>query len=275
MSIAKPRFLNHAWDHDKIWEMNKTRLTITIDPGLLSRIDNLIDGKDLRNRSQAIEHLLEKQFASHINQAVILVGGEPDAISRSLKLISGQPLIRHLINLLKSYGISRIFITSDRDIFKLNEVISEHDGVTLIKEPKPLGTAGALANLKKELHSQPFIVMHGDIFTDINLADLVGFFQSQQTSATIAIKPALHQREFGTVIVQGSRINRFVVKPEKKGVGMVNTGVYVLNPEIISHLKTNQHTMLETEVFPELAKNRQLSGYIFDGIWYDVSKKHA
>lgn len=252
--------------------MSKTRLTITISPKILQNIDHLIDGRTIRNRSHAIEYLLNKQLLGQVSQAIILAGGKKDAIDNTLSPISGQPVIHHLISLIKSYGINDVFILTDQPSAGLKAAVKPYPEVEVIDQKPNLGTAGALLAAKNILSTSPFLVLHADIFTDINLTDLSGFHQSQTTLATIGVKPKLNKQEFGKAIMHGNLITEFTSHPKKSEVGMVNTGVYLINPSALDYLKPKAHLMLETDLFPLLASERQLSGFLFEGIWYDTSK---
>lgn len=252
----------------------KVRLTITLSDDVLSRVDQIIDGKEIRNRSHAIETLVSKQLYGEVSQAVVLAGGKAEAIDQALTAVAGRPLIEHLINLLKSYRIGKIMVLTDRQNKRLAGVLARFEGVELIVQSTNLGTAGALYEIKDNLGPQPVVVMHGDIFTDINLEDMVRFHLDQGAPVTIGVKPKLHQKEFGKAQMAGTKIEAFLSSPKEPGVGMVNTGVYIIDPKTLELLpKNNKPLMLETDLFPLLADKRQLNGFLFEGIWYDVSNR--
>ncbi len=253
--------------------MSKTRLTITISPQIVRELDKLIDGKIIRNRSHAIESLVNKQLMGQVSQAVILAGGSPEALERTITKVAGQPLITHTINLLTNYGIEHIFIVTDQNTAPLKQIIGDNSHVTIIKQPPNKGTAGALINTLDHLSPSPIIVIHSDIFTDINLLDLIRFHRDHQQEITIAVKPKLNQKEFGKAIMSGHRITKFLSKPNTAEVGMVNIGVYIINPSILRNIRKSQSLMLETDIFPKLAEKNQVAGYLFEGLWYDISNK--
>lgn len=254
--------------------MSKIRLTITIAPEIVAELDKLIDGKTIRNRSHAIESLVNQQLMGQISQAVILAGGSPAAIDRATTNVAGQPLLAHTINLLQSYGINHIFVITDQDPKTLAEIIDDARHIQIITQPPGKGTAGALVAAAKHLSPSPIIVIHSDIFTDINLLDFIRFHRDHGQEVTIAVKPKLNQREFGKAIMSGHRITRFLSRPDTSEIGMVNMGVYVINPSIILSLPKTTPLMLETDVFPQLAQQNQLAGYLFEGLWYDIAAKN-
>lgn len=251
--------------------MSKIRLTITISPEIILELDRLIDGQVIRNRSHAIESLVNRQLMGEVSQAVILTGGNPDALRYTTTLIAGRPLISHLINLIRSYGIHQIYILTDQAVKSLTAIVNDPK-VTIIHQAKKLGTAGALRDCGIHFSASPLLVLHGDIFTDINLIDLIRFHHDHGKDITLCVKPKLNHREFGKVIMNGHQVTKFLSKPDKSEVGMINTGVYLINPSILRHLPRKATLMLETDVFPKLAEDRKLTGFLFEGIWYDIPK---
>lgn len=253
--------------------MSKIRLTITIEPEIVKELDKLIDGRSVRNRSHAIESLVHQQLMSHTYQAIILAGGSPAAITRATTKIAGIPVINHLINLLKSSGVQHIYILTDQNPNPLQQAVNHASDVDIITQAKNLGTAGALVDIAPRLSPSPVIVIHGDIFTDINLIDFTRFHRQYDQEITIAVKPKLNQQEFGKAIMNGHRITQFLVKPETNEVGMINMGVYVINPSLLLSFPKTKPLMLESDIFPKLAQTRQLAGFLFEGIWYDIAAK--
>jgi dTDP-glucose pyrophosphorylase len=251
--------------------VSKSRLTITLSTDILNQIEHQIDGKHVRNRSHAIEKFLIQQLRGNISQAVILAGGNKQASKRLLTPISGQPLILHLYHLLTSYHISRIILLSDLPPSSVQPIIDLVPKVILVHQPPNLGTAGSLRHAQTKFSAKPILVLHGDIFTDINLADVIDFHQRQKSLATICVKPKLNQKEFGKVIMHGNQVTKFLSNPKESAVGMINTGVYILNPSVIDMIPANIPSMLETDIFPQLVNQHQLSAFVYEGIWYDVS----
>lgn len=135
-----------------------------------------------------------------------------------------------------------------------------------------MGTAGALKAAEGYLLDQPFLVFHADILTDINIADFVKFHSSQNKLATIAVKPRQAESDYGKVMLEGSEITDFIPESQDQGISIVNTGVYLFEPEVLSLIGSGTTTRLETDVFPKLAKMGELSAFLFQGIWFDISR---
>ncbi|HSG16287.1 MAG TPA: sugar phosphate nucleotidyltransferase [Anaerolineae bacterium] len=255
---------------------SKTRLTITLPPELLAEVDRLIDGQRIRNRSHAIELLLREGLKPAVDTAVLLAGG-PSAGGQvpALLPVKGQPLIIRTVNHLIAHGICSFVILAGGNEPRIREVLGEGSylgaQIQYVGEASPLGTAGALKAAERYLMSAPFLVFHADILTDINVTDLVKFHAAQERTATIAVKPRQSGPGYGKVLLEGTEITAFISDVQDHDISIVSTGVYVFEPELLSHIGEGGGTNLETDVFPKLAGQGELSAFPFQGIWYDVS----
>lgn len=253
----------------------KARMTITLSKDVLTRIDSLIDGKDIRNRSHAIEHLVRKSLEPKITTAVILAGSPEQKSIPSLSMIGDKQLIVIMLEHLKAFNIHEIYILAGAYAEHIKCVVGDGSkyGVTVryIEEPKPLGTAGSLTYVKKHIRHD-FLVLHGDVLTTIDLTSFIEFHKQEKTLATIAAKPRNQEKKYGQVLLEGNKIIEFRAEHEDRGIGIVNTGVYILKPDVFSLLKTGEHATLETHVFPRLAKQNNLAAFLFQGIWFDISR---
>jgi NDP-sugar pyrophosphorylase family protein len=143
--------------------------------------------------------------------------------------------------------------------------------IRYLRERQPRGTGGALKLAEPYLGTDPFLVIHGDVLTDIDIADFIDFHFNESSLATIAVKPRQAERYFGQVILQGNRITNFFESSREGGISIVNTGVYLFDPSVLGLIEDIGKTQLETEVFPRLARMGELSAFFFQGIWYDIS----
>jgi NDP-sugar pyrophosphorylase family protein len=135
-----------------------------------------------------------------------------------------------------------------------------------------MGTAGALKAAEEYLAHGPFLVVHGDVLTNINLPDFVNFHNNEKRMATIAVKPRNAEPKYGKVMLQGNRITDFFDEDRSEGISIINTGVYLFEPELLSLLVEGQVAKLEKDVFPRLAEMGELSAFLFQGIWFDISE---
>ncbi len=255
---------------------SKARLTITLARDLLRQVDRMIDNKTIRNRSHAIEMLLRQSLMSKVTTAVILAGGDSgDGPLPALLPIENTQLLFITIGHLVNFGISRIFILAGKNEAALRQVVGEGRfmGATVVyaREDQPLGTAGAVKTIEDKLADEPFLVIHADVLTNINLAEFIEFHKHENTLATIAVKPREAERTYGKVLLQGNKITDFSETNQSEGISIVNTGVYLLQPDALKLIELDQPAHFEKDLFPKLAAIHELSAFIFQGIWFDIS----
>ncbi|HLD86825.1 MAG TPA: sugar phosphate nucleotidyltransferase [Candidatus Nanoarchaeia archaeon] len=260
----------------------KERITITLDQKLLSQIDKRIDGLDIKNRSQEIELLLWDALGMNIpSKAVILVGGKgtrlkplTDRTPKGLIPIQGKAISEHLLDLFKKYGVTDVILS----VGHLKEEMKRHFGdgrklglnISYVEEDEPLGTAGPLRLCKKQL-KESFIVSNGDELKDINIARMFRLHKRKDALATIALTSVEDPSAYGVARLDGSRIVEFVEKPRKEDApsNLINAGFYILEPEVLDMIPQG-FSMLEKDVFPNLAKEGKLRGFPFAGQWFDM-----
>ena len=254
--------------------MNKERFTVTLRPELLKKLDGIIDGEKIRSRSHAVEYLLSQALSYKItNKVLILAGGRGFEYGSD-----GIPNLEQTLTRLATQGFTQILISISRSgesiVDRLGDGSSMGLKITYIKQPgeRP-GTAQPLIQAREYLGEEPFILIYGDVLTDINFADLLDFHHAQRGSAcTMALTSADNVSMWGLARLVGSRITEYEEKPvtPKTKSHLVNAGIYVMEPGIFSFIKRDA-VKLESEVFPRLAEESRLSGYPFEGQWMDIT----
>ncbi len=222
-------------------------------------------------------------------KAVIMAGGEGTRLRpltsnqpKPMMPIANRPMMEHIIDLLKRHGFDDIVVTV---AFQANAIRTYFGngaefGVQMVyaTEESPLGTAGSVRNAKDEL-DEPFLVISGDVLTDIDLASIVKFHQERNALATIGLKSMENPLEFGIVITrEDGSIERFLEKPTWGQVfsDTINTGIYVLDPSIFDYIEPGISVDFSSDVFPRmLADGRALFGYVAEGYWEDVGTLDA
>lgn len=216
--------------------------------------------------------------------AVILVGGEgtrlrplTDSVPKSMVPVLNQPFLEHVIAYLKKYGVGHIILT----LSYRPEVIQAYFGdgntmkvpLTYCVENSPLGTAGAVKNAEQYLDST-FIVLNGDVFTDLDIADMLAFHRRRKAKATIALTRVDNPCAFGVVETgTDGKVIRFIEKPppDKVTTHWINAGVYILEPEVLKHVPAGSHYMFEKGLFPLLLElGEPVYGYQYSGYWLDM-----
>jgi mannose-1-phosphate guanylyltransferase len=141
---------------------------------------------------------------------------------------------------------------------------------------KPLGTGGPIKKAEKLVgHDSPFLVLNGDIFADLSYAEILKKHQEEKAVATIALHEVKDPSRYGVVeLAEGHRIRRFIEKPPRKAApsNLINAGIYVLSPRIFDYIPEGRAVSIEREIFPKLADEGTLYGYVLQGLWMDIGK---
>lgn len=269
--------------------MERKKLTVTVKKELIKNIDKIVDGRKIRNRSHATEYLIEAGLGiNKVKKAIILVGGEGTRLRpftyelpKALLPIQGKPMVQHVIELLKSHGITEILLS----IGYKGEQIKDYFGngskfgldIKYIAEKTPLGTAGPLRLAKKYL-TETFFIVWGDILSEIDLTDFMHFHKNNEGLATVALTNVDDPSRFGVAAMKGSKIIEFVEKPTKNEApsNLINAGMAIIEPEVIDkYVPKEGKAMVEYDVYPRLAADGKLYGYPFQGQWLDTGTHEA
>lgn len=217
-------------------------------------------------------------------KAVIMAGGKGTRlrpltcnIPKPMVPLVHKPVMEYSIELLRKHGITDIAVTLQYlpDMIKGYFGDGSRYGVKLhyFEEALPLGTAGSIKNAEKFL-DEPFIVISGDGLTDFDLTKGIAFHANKGGIGTIFMKQVENPHEFGIIKTnETDEIVQFLEKPswDKVFSNTVNTGIYVLEPEILNYVEIGVPTDFSKDLFPLLVKEkRALFGYNAEGYWSDV-----
>lgn len=246
----------------------KNKISITLNEKILNEIDTIIDGIYIRNRSQAIETLINKALGEN-KVAVILAGGKDEKIKingtyKPLLKIKNETIIESAIKKLREDGFKTIYIIAGRSV--LTEIINIiGDGseygvkINIIDEKEPKGDANSLKLLRGKIKAT-FLAVNSDIiFKKVNLKKLWNSHLRQKGITTLLIcSSPYNMKNVGTVKMEGNKIIDFNEKPLKAESNLFWFGIFVAEPEIINYDGLN----LGNDVFPQLAKKGFLYGHI-------------
>ena len=223
-------------------------------------------------------------------RAVLMAGGSGTRLRpltcdlpKPMVPILNRPIAEHIINLLKRHQITEVIATLHYlpDVFRDYFQDGTDFGVQMtyaVEEDQPLGTAGCVKNIA-ELLDETFLVISGDSVTDFDLTKAIEFHKRKQSKATLILTRVPNPIEFGVVITdEDYRIRRFLEKPSTSEIfsDTVNTGTYILEPEILEYLPENQECDFSKDLFPLLLKKDEpMYGYIAEGYWCDVGHLDA
>ena len=262
--------------------MLKERISLTINSDLLRKIDQMVDGVTIRNRSHAIEFILSKYFNfKMLKTAVILAGGKGTRlrpityeIPKPLVPVHDKPIVAHLFDLFKKYGITDIVMCIGYMKEKIKNELGDGSkfGVKIryVEENEPLGTGGPL-RLAKNILKSTFVVSNGDELKDINIMEMYDMHKSNNALVTIALTTVEDPSAYGVARLDGNRIVEFVEKPpkDKAPSKLINAGFYIMEPEVLDMIPEGM-VSLEREIFPKIAEMGKLYGYPFSGQWFDT-----
>jgi mannose-1-phosphate guanylyltransferase/phosphomannomutase len=217
-------------------------------------------------------------------KAVVMAGGEGTRLRpltsnqpKPMVPIVGRPCMEHIVRLLGRHGFDDVIVTVAfmpqviRSYFGAGE--GQGVGMQYSVEETPAGTAGSVALASDQL-DETFLVISGDALCDVDLSELVRFHKEKGASVTIGLKSVDNPLEFGIVVLdEDGRIERFLEKPSWGQVfsDTINTGIYVIEPEVLRHVPVDRPYDFSKELFPLLLEmGRPLYGYVMDGYWQDI-----
>jgi HAD superfamily hydrolase (TIGR01662 family) len=216
-----------------------------------------------------------------IRQAVILAGGKGTRLGEitrgvpkpMLPIAGDKPFLDYLLETIERHGYHDLVLLGGY----LGEVLEAAYGgrrigdatIRVLREPVPLGTAGALT-VAREALDPCFLMMNGDAFFDINLRALEQASQQGGAMATLALRSVPDAARYGRVIEEQGKVVAFLEKDfNRPGPGVINGGVYVLKRKILD-LVGDLPCSLEQDVFPVLVERGQIRGREFDGYFLDI-----
>jgi NDP-mannose synthase len=214
-------------------------------------------------------------------KAVILAGGKGRRLlpyttnfPKPLMPIGDRPILEIIIGQLKAANIDDVIICTGH----LEELIRAFflDGskygvrIAYSKEDQPLGTAGPL-NLVRDRLDDTFLVMNGDVLSDVDFGALLKYHRSKKAAATIGLCQRSVDIDFGVVTIDTS--DAFVSWKEKPRIEyLVSMGIYLFEPEVL-------HVMPKTGVInlPDLVlllsqNQKEVCGYVHRGYWLDIGR---
>jgi len=216
-------------------------------------------------------------------KAVILAGGLGTRlypityeIPKPLLRIKKKPIINYLVDLFLKAGVKRIAIliseNFEEDFIWWEKRYYPKKKIKFFKEKKPLGTLGGLYYLRKWVSKSDFFLTNGDELKKIDLKKMKDFHQKKEVLATIALVKVKNPQDYGVVVCKNGIVQKFLEKPQNPPSKYINSGLYIFSPGIFKYHPGPKFSMIETNLFPKLAKKRELAGFKFDGKWTDCGQ---
>jgi mannose-1-phosphate guanylyltransferase len=221
-------------------------------------------------------------------KALILAGGfatrlRPLSCSRPKTLfpLVNKPLLQWIFERLAQDGVDEaILAVNALTQFYIRQQKPPKCGLKVhfsIDPPKkPLGTAGPVKKAEKLIgHDEPFIVLNGDIYADIDYKKLLEIHRKTNALATMALCTVEDPSHFGVAeLCEGDCIKRFIEKPPRRQASsnLINAGAYVLSPEVFDFIPEGRAVSIEREIFPKIVEAGRMVGCRINGLWMDIGK---
>jgi mannose-1-phosphate guanylyltransferase len=215
-------------------------------------------------------------------QALILAGGEgtrlrplTSTVPKPVVPLVDRPFIRFMLDWLHSHGVDDVVMSCGHLASGVRNVLGDGSAFGLrlryVEEPRPLGTGGAL-KFAEPLLSDRFLMLNGDVLTDIDLTAQLEQHERTGATATLALTPVEDPSAYGLVRTRnGGEVTEFVEKPapDQIDTNNISAGAYVLERSVLELLEAEQPASIERDVFPRLVGDG-LYGYVSDGYWLDI-----
>ncbi|MBT5399292.1 NTP transferase domain-containing protein [bacterium] len=236
---------------------------------------------DQDNRLIEIFTLDSMDFRVMHNPVVIMAGGLGKRLGELTKAtpkpmlhVESKPLLETILTSFIESGFYKFYISVN---YK-KEIIMSYFGdgskwgvdIEYLIEDKRLGTAGSLS-LITENHKHPLIVINGDVVTSLDYNKLLMHHASQQSKATMCVREYEHFIPYGVIELKDHEIVSLSEKP--KILFNVNTGIYVLEPDVIQNIPVDTFYDMTT-LFNNLSKNNKIYAYRLRDYWIDVGEKN-
>ena len=194
-----------------------------------------------------------------------------DKCPKPMLPVGGKPLLETIVLSLKEQGFYKFYISTHY----LPEIIREHFGngekfdvqIQYVHENDPLGTGGALSLLPKEEIKLPFVVINGDVLTNMNFGKLLDFHEKNQSIATMCVREFQYQIPYGVVNSEDNVIQSMTEKPSY--FFDINTGIYVISPELLAQVNA-EFIGMPTILEQQIALQQKVTSYPLHEYWLDI-----
>ena len=219
--------------------------------------------------------------------AVILVGGAgtrlrplTDTRPKPMMPLVDRPFVAHQLDLLRRHGVTDVVFSCGYrpDALRAHFGDGAAAGVRLryVVDPEPLGTAGAIKNAEPELDGRAFLVLNGDILTDLDVDAVAASHRGTGGEGTVVLTPVADPSAFGLVrLYPDASVEAFLEKPAPEVLRpgepyRINAGTYLLEPSVLERIPAGRSCSIEREVFPALAAAGTLYGFPSEAYWRDI-----
>jgi mannose-1-phosphate guanylyltransferase len=217
-------------------------------------------------------------------QALILVGGEATRLRpltlnmpKAMVPVLNIPFLEHVIGYLSSHMVKEIILAQGHLPQPMIDYFQDgsrfHVKLVHALETQPLGTGGAIKNAQPYLNGT-FLVLNGDIFTDLDITAMLKFHREKKAIATIALTPVEDPTAFGLVETdKEGRVTRFLEKPrwDQVTTNMINAGTLIMEEQVLKDIPAETKYSYERQLFPKLLERGEpIYAYPSRAYWIDI-----
>jgi len=229
--------------------------------------------------TKKIATIPEAPYPKVPNAMLILAGGLGTRLRsivndrpKPLAQIGNKPILETLINCAESAGITNFYVAvnymADKVIDHLKSKRYEHLRIKIVEEPKRLGTAGALGLIRQEI-SHSLLVCNADVLTTVPLQRILLHHEKEQSDITCTVRPHKVCIPYGVVELKDNRVS--VIKEKPETIHLVNTGIYVVSPDICKNVEPNQYLDMP-DLVGKLMHRKKVVPFFIHEYWADIGQ---
>jgi dTDP-glucose pyrophosphorylase len=228
---------------------------------------------------KTLQHLLEKRRFD--NPVFLMAGGfgkrlQPltDDTPKPLLTVGNKPILETILDQFMEAGFHDFYISTHYKAEMVRDYFGDGSdldvSIKYIHEDKPLGTAGALGLLPKDLPDMPILMMNGDLLTKVDFPELLRFHNENGGEATMCVREYDFQVPYGVIKANAHKVESIVEKPVHKF--FVNAGIYVLSSEIINKVDGNSYLDMPHMLQEQIDLAGQINMFPMHEYWLDIGQ---
>ncbi|HEG2606850.1 nucleotidyltransferase family protein [Campylobacter sp. W0066.1] len=227
-----------------------------------------------------VENILENKIINKNNKIIIMAGGlgtrlRPltEDIPKPMLKVGDKPILEIIIEKFKKQGFFHFILCVNYKAQTIEEYFKDGSdfGVSIeyIHEQKRMGTAGALS-LIKDIGDEPFFVINGDVIVNVDFNAMVKYHIEKKSLATMGVREHFIQNPYG--VIECNDENQIVnIKEKPKQYFLVNSGVYVLDPQILHNIPKNEFYDMPS-LFEDIVDYTKKYCYLIEDYWIDIGR---
>lgn len=194
-------------------------------------------------------------------------------VPKPMAPVAGKPFLEQIFKTLSAAHVAKVILAVGYKYEKIKAYYgSDFNGIPLVYsiEDEPLGTGGGIGLAMQKATEDHILVLNGDTFFDVNLAEMFEVHKSENATLTLALKQMEKPDRYGTVLLENYTIVCFQEKQKNIPTGLINGGVYLANKSLTNELPLVAKYSFETEVLEAKVGTGKLKGYISKGLFIDI-----